>query len=48
MPANEQGLVDHISIWGRRRIILNKSGPWRIIGSVQLPTFNSHLFTYPH
>jgi len=22
MPANEQGLADHISIWGRRRIIL--------------------------
>jgi hypothetical protein len=23
MPAREQGLADYLSVWGRRRIILN-------------------------
>ena len=26
MPANEQRLADYLGVWGRRQIILNKSG----------------------
>jgi len=34
MPANEQGLADHISIWGRRRIILRGGNRGVVAGVV--------------